>query len=518
MSAGAPLPPPALPAATTATTGDTGDAGASDSHDGAIASLGVHEAASVLAALPDWLLAPTDAEAVAAALGQGVPELSGGTLKLIECEPKLRLKADRPGWTAAYELTLTNGDGQPQEVRLVGTWLPPILRTENPPADGESRGRSCGPFGRPSWEGTFPDIGLALATQPEDTGLPMLGALVEAGPARDLLEGALRAGSHPRARVRSVEVDVRRYKPGSRCTVLYHLDLEPGSPGPRSVVAKTYRGDKGANAYEGMAALWRSPMSVEGDVDLAEPLLYLQENKVLVQSCVAEEKTLKELAREAMGDGSDAALAGLVTAAEKAARGLAGLHNSGVNHGEVVTWEDEQAELMELADRMEAALPEASAATRSIVEALAWRNAESGSQAPVPSHRSFRPAQVLLAGERIAFIDFDGLCMAEPALDVGLFRSSLRDAGTRGLAETGRSGVGGLEASLDALDQVADAFEAEYRRCCPLGAAPVFAERVALWEGLHVLTSALHCWTKIKADRLAVRSAMLRRHLERLAL
>ena len=44
---------------------------------------------------------------------------------------------------------------------------------------------------------------------------------------------------------------------------------------------------------------------------------------------------------------------------------------------------------------------------------------------PVPSHRSFRPTQVLLHEGQIAFIDFDGFCEAEPAMDLALFRASV---------------------------------------------------------------------------------------------
>lgn len=45
------------------------------------------------------------------------------------------------------------------------------------------------------------------------------------------------------------------------------------------------------------------------------------------------------------------------------------------------------------------------------------------------THGTFNPEQVLIDGERIGFIDFDDYCMAEPALDVGLFRSAIKDTG-----------------------------------------------------------------------------------------
>ena len=51
----------------------------------------------------------------------------------------------------------------------------------------------------------------------------------------------------------------------------------------------------------------------------------------------------------------------------------------------------------------------------------------------VPTHRSFRPAQILVHDDDIAFIDFDGTCQAEPGLDLALFRATLCDLSLRAL-------------------------------------------------------------------------------------
>lgn len=462
-------------------------------------------ALGVLAAIPAWLTAPADAARVTDTLSRHVPELADGSLVIEGCDPKLRLKADRPGWSVAYELDLgarivEQSDGT-ETVRVVGSFVRP--------APGPSAAAvSEGPFPGAQWRGRFPELGLELATEAADTALPSLGALTDPVLAPRLLQDAIRTGSHPDIAIRAATPDVRRYKPGSRCTVLYHLELEPGHDGPRSVVAKTYRGDKGQNAFDGMAALWSSGIPERGAVTLAEPLAYLPEQRVLVQACVPEDRTLKELAREAMADGSGTALAELRAAVVKTAVGLAELHGSGVTSGETVGMADERADVAELLDRLRPALPEVAGAAGSLLNALDPVDQRVPAEPVVPTHRSFRPAQVLLHGGDIAFIDFDGLCMAEPALDVALFRSALRDAGTRGFCETGSSGVGDREATLDTLDALCDEFLATYQ-----AKAPVSATRVALWETLDVLTSVLHCWTKVKPERLAVRIALLDRHL-----
>ena len=73
---------------------------------------------------------------------------------------------------------------------------------------------------------------------------------------------------------------------------------------PPIVVAKTYSGSKGQNAYDGMAALWASPLSQGDLVTLAEPLAYLPDLKVLVQGPIYEEQTLEDMLKTAVSAGT----------------------------------------------------------------------------------------------------------------------------------------------------------------------------------------------------------------------
>jgi hypothetical protein len=109
-----------------------------------------------------------------------------------------------------------------------------------------------------------PELDLLLETLPAAAALPALPILTDAEQARTLLERSIRAGgpAYQDIRMRSCAPNVVRYKPGSRCTILYGLEYPDGGAAQRNspdlVVAKTYRGDKGCNAYEGMRALWEA--------------------------------------------------------------------------------------------------------------------------------------------------------------------------------------------------------------------------------------------------------------------
>jgi hypothetical protein len=454
----------------------------------------VREGLRRLAPLPAWLVAGADAAIVGAELVAGVPELAADDWVLERCEPRLRAKAGS-GWTASYRLTLVDSAGAPRIVALSGEYAPATAMMEAT--------RTRGSIGTPTWEVEVPRLGLSLRTRSEDKGLPALDDLTDPERARALLEESLQ-DPWPGIRIASCQPEVMRYKPGSRCTVRYRLGYEPGREGPSVVVAKTYRGEKGANAFRGMSALDRAGIPAS-TVALAPALAYLPELKVLVQGAVSEEATLKQLAHRAGESGAPDAFAALAPEVAKAATGLAALHKSGVTHGDLVTWDEEAADVADVARRVAELAPETAGAVDDYLGALRQLAVEHPADQVGPAHRSFRPAQVLLAGGGISFIDFDGLCTAEPAIDVALFRAALRDATLHLAPDDAEALRQRLEAMGDICDQFLRAYEA---------VAPISRARVALWEGLYLLTFVLHCWTKVRPRRITGRMMLLTSHLE----
>jgi hypothetical protein len=299
-----------------------------------------------------------------------------------------------------------------------------------------------------------------------------------------------------------------RYKPGSRCTVLVHVTYtrhgEPQPPSP--VVLKTHLGDKGLNAWGAMTALWERRESLGGTVELAEPLAFLPEERILVQGPLPEELTLKELARRAFAGGEPATLERLHEELVRTGRGLAALHRTGAVHGRVATLEDEVAEVRGVVARLALGVPELGHAAEPLLSQLERLSAAEPAGELVPAHHDFRPAQVLLNRGTVGFIDFDGAAMAEPALDLGRFMAKLRDIGISSLLFAGQPLEGeALESHLALVDGLCEDFLAAY-----LQEAEVSRRRVLLWETCDLFTGLLHAWTKVRLARVEPRLTLLR--------
>lgn len=459
---------------------------------------GVLEGLSRFAVLPDWLAHVMDPSHLAAALRACVPEIALGELDVLECETE-RLRAKEQGWQVRCRVTVAPA-ARPDDARtvvLTGTLAEP----DDGPVDAGAAAAHA--FGEPGWTGVLPPLGLTVRVEEADPGLPVLPVLLDGARAGRLLQDCLRSGAYPAAVVRGCEPDVVRYKPGSRCTIVYRMHYGDGR-GPDPLVVKTHEADKGRVAFEAMTALWSTPLA-RGDVlTLAEPIAYLPDDRVLVQGPVPEERTLKELAREALLDGGRSATDRLREALSHTAAALAALHGSGARYGRVATWEEEAVEVREVVGRLARGVPELATAAEPLLRRLERTAAEVPADPVVSAHHDFRPAQVLLDAGRLGFIDFDGACMAEPGLDLGRFRAKLRDIGVSSWHDGAVATGDALEERLRLLDDLCDHFLDAYRRV-----SDVTPERVLLWETVDLVTTLLHAWTKVRRARVAPRLALL---------
>ncbi len=192
-------------------------------------------ALDAFAELPDWLAAVMAPDRVADALRRAVPELSAPGVQLTGAEVD-RLRAKGSEWLVHCRVGLVRA-GRPEDVVLVGRLLPPgSTPTTDPPAVV---------FGEPGWRGYLPDLRLQLEVEVADAGLPALPSLVDADAAADVLQQSLRNAGYD-LDVTGCAPDVVRYKPGSRCTIVYRMAYRDNAPGPDPLVVKTHQGTRDA--------------------------------------------------------------------------------------------------------------------------------------------------------------------------------------------------------------------------------------------------------------------------------
>ena len=250
------------------------------------------------AALPGWLALARNSQRVCQELTQSAPEFRTQAWELKICDVgHIRYKTDF--WTALYTLTVRKpGAASDTIINLQGRIYPPgILSGNQPSVEGS--------LGMDGWLARLPAINLELRALEPESVLSALEALSDPQESRRLLEDSIRANSaaYRDFSIKNCTPKIVRYKPGSRCTIVYHLEYDPNLSRPHwpeLVVAKTYRGEKGLNAFESMSALWNSPLGSSKLVKVAEPLAYLPEIKVLVQGPIKEEQILKDILSSAI--------------------------------------------------------------------------------------------------------------------------------------------------------------------------------------------------------------------------
>ena len=451
--------------------------------------------------LPDWMIAARDPERIRAAFSQAIPEFQSGQLILRECDTSnIRYKGEN--WSGFYELTVSKpGESDTSEINLDGVLSPPDVFADRPLLVEN-------PLGSKDFHAVIPTLHLELWTKQPEAVLSSLELLTDPEQSRQYLMSSIRAGSptYQGLQIQASHPKVARYKPGSRCTIVYHLDYAPGADPhwPELVVAKTYRKEKGQNAYDSMRALWDSPLSSSPAVKIAEPLAYDADMKVMIQGPIRQERTLKDLTVMTVTAGTYEAFDELTDAMCQTARGLAEIHKSGVKLDKVYGWENDIVQTRESIEELSVAVPPLASAGLPFLERLSNLEASSQPDPLVPSHGTFRPAQVLMYHREIGFIDFDSCCNAEPAKDLGLFLCAFLRAGMATVD------FDDIEVSAEPLDDdarlvrferliaVSESFLDEYERCYK----PVNRQRVALFEALELFILILHAWTKVKTREL----------------
>jgi hypothetical protein len=422
----------------------------------------------------------TDPEQMLVVLRRALPALADGEIRVARCKIKASKsrKSIRQGRLDVVYRVEIEVDQQTREFVVLGVApaTPELL-------DGDLKAR-CRRMGNHPWATPFRELAtyveeleLALLFFPLDPAMPGLAEVTGREGAR-LLTGVLpecRAG----AEIVDLECELIRYKPLDRAVVKLSSTLRgpPPSARRRIAYAKFFADDQGAAQFRDLTALWSRARDATS-LRLPEPLGYDPERRMLVMSEAPGQRNLPRWIKciergDPLPAGVDAAR--LDRCVRTVARALLELQATGIRPELRRTFRRELARvkadrdlLLDVACRNQPAL-------RNIADALIERleTLAPGEERLVPAHGCYRHKQMLGDEHCLTIIDWDGLSMANPALDAATFLGRLCRESRR------RPGSAAL------LEQLGATF-----RSALLENRPELAPDLALYEGL-VLTEQM---------------------------
>ena len=454
--------------------------------------------------IPDWLASIKDHDRTYRVLSRDIPEIASGRIVLKKC--KIGHVMYKEGvWQNRCTLKYRfDGESEDRTIELNGILYPPgSIPADHPVVEGA--------FGTDGWHAILPELNLELQTLEPETELVTFGLLTDPAKAREFLQRSLRSASpaYRNVQIQSCNPQIARYKPGDRCTILYHLEYAPDTPpeahAPSLVVAKTTRQEKERNAFASLSALWNASFGSSGPVRIAEPIAYDPDLKVFLQGPIWEEQTLADLFLSALDEGTPESLGILSEAMGKTAEGLADLHGSGVTIGQVVSWADEMAEVEANLFPLRMVFSDIPSRAEPFLDRIKQLEALTSPDPFVPSHGTFRPVQVLLYKDELGFIDFDSFCQSEPARDLSMFLTSMMSIS---LADTDIADPANWDSRFERVFSIREEFLNAYEQ-----KRPVSRQRIVLWEALNLFYFVVTGWTKVKPSEIPLLVKLLDRFL-----
>jgi aminoglycoside phosphotransferase (APT) family kinase protein len=327
--------------------------------------------------------------------------------------------------------------------------------------------------------GLLPGLRATVAVYPIDAALPTLIDATDPARAGRALADAV--GRRPA----QLHVTAHRYSRSDRAMLRY------AEAGHTVAFGKVAADGRGLRADAALASVGRALARMPADAafDVPRPLGYTPPLRLQLLGVVPGAPVLSDLLR-ARARGAPAPAAALIDAVAGCARVAAGLHRLDLPAGGRRSAGTEIAQLRADIAALAAVAPGLGAWLERGLARAAADLAATAPQAPRACHGDLKHNQILFDGRRWALVDFDTVCLAEPALDLGHFLAYLR---LKAAAAKGPE----LAAAL------ADGFlEAYAGEAIGTGSAAL-ADRVRGYEALSLLGRAVHSWQKRKPRRLA---------------
>lgn len=247
-------------------------------------------------------------------------------------------------------------------------------------------------------------MSTAVVQNLTDQRIPTLRAVLDPYELRQSLKGVLAADW---GEVRDIQIEVLQYHRASRCTVDLQLQTTTGK---RELIGKVYATDR-RDVFQVMKQISDSGFGPKEEFSIPEPISFVPELNLLLQ-----EKVAGPLATEIFLTGSEHERA---FAAERCALWLANFHTHAPQLGSVFALTNELMEswAQRLAKRAEQVVAKALLLFRRLAAIGIRRDGIEVRSC----HGTYCHYQIILNDTRTVALDWDGYCLADPALDVARF-------------------------------------------------------------------------------------------------
>ncbi|HJZ48694.1 MAG TPA: phosphotransferase [Roseiflexaceae bacterium] len=367
-----------------------------------------------------------------------------------------------------------------------------FLRDKLAPVVDRMQGRpEVAPFAQAAaW---IEELSMVIHTFPIDGDLPILVDVTDRRVVPELLATMLPEARAGRFIPRDCHVELAHYGRQHRCTLRYTLTDDGAEQ--RVVYGKVAADGSGARTGPAIAAL-RERLDPRA-VNIPEVLAYGPDLQLLLLEAIPGKPQVARLLKARLAGETASGALTLEDAIGACGPIAAAMHNTGIELGRRRALQDELDWLAQSILALSRVSPELGARLQ---DWLAQTTAAADRTTPLPlcfSHGDFTYTQLIFDGQQSGLVDFDTICQAEPALDLGQFLAYQRLAI---LKDQRRS----APMPAEATELLCERFLQNYiaARGPAIGDERELRERAAVYEVLMLLRLAIHSWQKLKVSRL----------------
>jgi hypothetical protein len=337
---------------------------------------------------------------------------------------------------------------------------------------------------------------------PIDGELPVLVDVTDSRQMRDILGEMLSSSLGVELAVQDCRVELGHYGRQHRCVLRYHITSStPGAETPQQslIYGKVAADGRGALAGPVIAALHEQVLDKDGAHQFKIPraLGYRPDLQLALFAAIPGVPQVAQLLKERLKGGKPALDSGLTLeqSLDECARIAAALHSSPIELGRSRTIDHELDGLRAEFAVVQRISPELGAQFMAWLERVADYARVSEPLELRFGHGDFSYTQLIFDGAQSGLVDFDTICQAEPALDLGQFLAYVRVAVLKALKAS--------PAAATLTEQLGEQFIQTYIAAGDgLEDQQRLRRRVPAYEIISLLRLGLHSWQKLKGSRL----------------